>query len=416
MTRTRDDQKKAGKTKPDAEEAEIVDATADEVVDAVELKEPAADPDPESTQDSADEPESVIASPPVKESGARRSPRGALALVGGGVIAALVGFLFAFVIAPEGWPIDTQTAAIADLEERVAEQKAEQGKLLREQVALTMRLSRAEGTLATLGSKLDPVSEELASLTAGLADAHERIAALESRPVIETTPDVGAEIAEALAGYRDEVEALKTVVSNQEKRANDLSDKFDTLTSQLGDRMAGAEALAEEAKRVERAVLAQGALAALGRAIQSGAPYGTELATLVDAADISAPAGLSDAADTGMPTLNALQTEFPAAARAALSASISVDPGAGALDRLGAFLKAQTGARSLSPKEGDDPDAVLSRAEQALREGRVADALNTLSTLPDEGLAAMADWAERARLHAETMAAYDALTVALSPN
>ncbi|MGB0440740.1 MAG: molybdopterin-binding protein, partial [Paracoccaceae bacterium] len=40
---------------------------------------------------------------------------------------------------------------------------------------------------------------------------------------------------------------------------------------------------------------------------------------------------------------------------------------------LGAFLKTQLGARSLEPREGDDPDAVLSRMEAAAREGRFGD-------------------------------------------
>jgi len=104
------------------------------------------------------------------------------------------------------------------------------------------------------------------------------------------------------------------------------------------------------------------------------------------------------------------------AARAALAASLTVDTDAGLLGRLGDFLKVQTGARSLTPKEGDDPDAVLSRAEQAMREGRVGDALELVGALPETGQAAMADWIQTAQLHADTMAAFDALTSALSPN
>jgi len=342
----------------------------------------------------------------------RWSVGGALALVLGGIIAAVLGFLFAWVIAPDGWPIDTQKAAIAALDDRIAKQEAEQSRLLQDQTALTMRLTKAEGALATATALRDEVSE----LANGLGDLNDRVAVLDARPVIETTPDVGAEVADALKGYRGEVETLKADVAEQAARAAALSDKFDTLTADLADRMKGAEALANEAKQVERAVLAQGALAALGRAITTGAPFGEQLAELAATADMAPPAALSAAAPDGIPTLSALQDSFPLAARAALAASLTVDTDAGLLGRLGDFLKVQTGARSLTPKEGDDPDAVLSRAEQAMREGRVADALELVAILPQPGQAAMADWIQTAQLHADTMAAFDALTSALSPN
>lgn len=399
----------AGKPSDDEQtpEVEVENTTPQHAGDA----EPA-----EAVSDALSEPEpieipaeAIAEDPPAPR---RWSVGGALALVLGGIIAAVVGFLFAWVIAPDGWPIDTQKAAIAALDDRIAKQEAEQSRLLQDQTALTMRLSKAEGALATATALRDEVSE----LANGLGDLNDRVAVLDARPVIETTPDVGAEVADALKGYRGEVETLKADVAEQAARAAALSDKFDTLTADLADRMKGAEALANEAKQVERAVLAQGALAALGRAITTGAPFGEQLAELAATADMAPPAALSAAAPDGIPTLSALQDSFPMAARAALAASLTVDTDAGLLGRLGDFLKVQTGARSLTPKEGDDPDAVLSRAEQAMREGRVAAALELVAILPQPGQAAMADWIQTAQLHADTMAAFDALTSALSPN
>lgn len=399
----------AGKPSDDEQtpEVEVENTTPQHAGDA----EPA-----EAVSDALSEPEpieipaeAIAEDPPAPR---RWSVGGALALVLGGIIAAVVGFLFAWVIAPDGWPIDTQKAAIAALDDRIAKQEAEQSRLLQDQTALTMRLSKAEGALATATALRDEVSE----LANGLSDLNDRVAVLDARPVIETTPDVGAEVADALKGYRGEVETLKADVAEQAARAAALSDKFDTLTADLADRMKGAEALANEAKQVERAVLAQGALAALGRAITTGAPFGEQLAELAATADMAPPAALSAAAPDGIPTLSALQDSFPMAARAALAASLTVDTDAGLLGRLGDFLKVQTGARSLTPKEGDDPDAVLSRAEQAMREGRVAAAFELVAILPQPGQAAMADWIQTAQLHADTMAAFDALTSALSPN
>ena len=50
----------------------------------------------------------------------------------------------------------------------------------------------------------------------------------------------------------------------------------------------------------------------------------------------------------------------------------------------------------MEPREGNDPDAVLSRAEAALREGRLTDALAELEALPEEGRAELSDWAGQA--------------------
>jgi hypothetical protein len=75
-------------------------------------------------------------------------------------------------------------------------------------------------------------------------------------------------------------------------------------------------------------------------------------------------------------------------------------------DGLLAFLRVQTGARSLQPREGTDPDAVLSRAEAAVKGGDVAASLTELAGLPAQGQAAMADWSARAKVY---LAAHEAL-------
>ena len=86
------------------------------------------------------------------------------------------------------------------------------------------------------------------------------------------------------------------------------------------------------------------------------------------------PAALANAGD-GIPTLLTLQEGFAEPARAALDASIRADMGDGWANRLTSFLRSQSGARSLTPHEGADPDAVLSRAEAALCGGTLVFAL-----------------------------------------
>ncbi len=70
----------------------------------------------------------------------------------------------------------------------------------------------------------------------------------------------------------------------------------------------------------------------------------------------------------------------------------------------------------MAPREGDDPDAVLSRAEAAVRDGRVADALTEIETLPAPVQDAMADWLASARARAATEAAVQDLSQRLTAN
>ena len=72
--------------------------------------------------------------------------------------------------------------------------------------------------------------------------------------------------------------------------------------------------------------------------------------------------------------------------------------------------------RSLEEREGDTPDAVLSRAEARLRDGQVARALEELQALSDPGRQAMSDWIERAQTRVAAQAALDDLAAALNAN
>jgi hypothetical protein len=118
---------------------------------------------------------------------------------------------------------------------------------------------------------------------------------------------------------------------------------------------------------------------------------------------------LAPFAETGVPTLAALQADFPDAARAALQISrdASTEDGWGA--RLVDFLADQTGARSVAPRDGNAPDAVLSRAEFALSKGRVADALTELQALEPAVAQPLAAWTGAATVH---LAAQSALAKA----
>ena len=63
----------------------------------------------------------------------------------------------------------------------------------------------------------------------------------------------------------------------------------------------------------------------------------------------------------------------------------------------------------MAPRDGDDPDAVLSRAEAALQSGDLQAALDTLTALPDVARAELADWTARATHRIDVLAAIDGM-------
>ena len=106
-----------------------------------------------------------------------------------------------------------------------------------------------------------------------------------------------------------------------------------------------------------------------------------------------------------------LRDRFPDAAHAAIRASIVASAGDGIMARSRAFLEAQVASRSLTPKEGTSPDAVLSRMEDRLRNDDLKGVLAEAESLPSEAAQAMADWLDAARRRAgavEAVASLDA--------
>ena len=79
------------------------------------------------------------------------------------------------------------------------------------------------------------------------------------------------------------------------------------------------------------------------------------------------------------------------------------------MSRTRAFLMTEAGIRSLRPREGTDPDAILSRAEAAARDGDLARALAEIGTLPAEGQEAMAGWVAEAKKRIDAVEAVAAL-------
>lgn len=315
----------------------------------------------------------------------RRS--GFLGPVIGGAILGLSGFAIAhFDLFGYGAP--DRSAEMATLIERLDATLVAQASALTEAKS---ELSRIADRIAALEAASPPEMPDLSPL----ADLDSRLDA------IETLAPGGDASTAALAAKLSELEKRLAIIP----AAGETQGLQAELEAALA-RLTAAETEAQDrAKAAEAATVlaARGqALDALSAAVAKGRPFTAELAELADPALTTALGGM---ADTGVPSLETLQADFPEAAREALRLARATDTGAGWGARLVDFLAAQTGARSVAPREGDDPDAVLSRAEFALSEGRVPDALAELLALDAAIRAPLDPWIVGAKTWATASAA-----------
>jgi hypothetical protein len=278
---------------------------------------------------------------------------------------------------------------------------------------LEARLSDQESAIEALQNAEAPIPEapdlsavegSLESLRSDLSALSERLSELESRP--RSTPTEGeaplpSDLAADLEEMRQAVEAQSAEVSAQQQEIADL------IANARDAEAATAEAAREAAARE--------ALAGIRAALGSGSAFAEEIAALEEAGLSDLPEGILAPAESGAVTLSSLQTRFPEVAREALAAARAEAP-AEEEAGIGAFLRRQLGARSVTPREGSSPDAILSRAEDLLRNGALSEALSELEALPESASEAMAGWLSEARTLADARAAAETLSQRLSAN
>ena len=326
----------------------------------------------------------------------RSAVGGAVGLITGGIIAAVIGFGAARYVVPEGWPfpgvapaedpvvmaVEAQGIelaqlgqALAGLEGRVSAQESDTG-LADAQAAIRARIDTLQTSLSDSGSRIDALS--------GRLDVLEKMA-----------PEGSAAAQTAAEAYARELANLREMFAGE-------LDKVEAA-------QADAAALEASAAEAAKAAAGRAALARVTAALDTGRPFDLPLADLAAATGVAVPAALAEAATTGVPTLSALQEAFPPVAREALDAAIRAAVADGSMNRYTAFLRTQLGTRSLEPQQGDDADAVLSRAEDALRQGRIAEALTELEALPEAAQAPLAAWRTQAQQRLDALTAGSAL-------
>ncbi len=309
----------------------------------------------------------------------------------GGLVAGAIGFAVATLTTPSGQMdvqdmLAAQDASIAAIQQQVNGQQS-------------VDLAPLESGLADLALQVTGLQDDLAATTEALEG---RIAALENRPVGSTTGEASAG---ATAEFEADVAALRA----------ELTELTNMARTELDTARAEAAAIEENAAAAARAAAGRAALARLQTGIESGAPLGAALADLEDVLGAPAPDALLAVQD-GVPTLAALQDSFPAYARAALTTARAEGVAGEDASGVGAFLRNQFQVRSVNPREGDDVDAMLSRAQAALRGGLLAETLAEIAQLPEVARAELSDWLALAEARADAVAAIDTLSASLSEN
>lgn len=311
---------------------------------------------------------------------------GALPLLLGGVLAAALGAGATYFVMPGN------STAVAELEQ--AQQAL--GKALEAQGQTTAALerklvdvsaladqARAAADQSAMQSALNTQSGEIAALAEQLRDFGTRLSTLEKTPIEANLSP------EAIAAYERELQALQQAMAQQR--------------SEVETMIAEAAALEAEANLTAVETLQRGALTRVEAALATGGAFDQALSDLAGTG-VEIPAILYQQAE-GLPTLESLLQSYPAAARRALAAARKTESDGSVTG----FLRDQLGVRSLAPKEGSDPDAILSRAEAALRAGRLSDTLAELASLPEAGRIELTDWMGQASLRADAQAALETL-------
>lgn len=355
---------------------------------AVEVSEPVVLQEPDRLT-GAEEP--VAGSVSVKP---EKRQSGLLGFVIGGALLAGAGFGAAKFVFP-----DTSSDAVAMLQTQFDAQKVEDTALKAALADLSARPTPDAGINDRVAT-LEAAAKVASDLAVQLNGFEDRLAAIEAA---SASGEGGP--AAALAAMGRDLKALQSRIDAQTDGATGQNADIEAASAAAQARLDATEAAAETAAK-------QAALSHIRAAFESGSPLGPAVEGL-KAMGIDDPA-LQALSSDAMPTLLSLQDGYAAAARAALDASIRADMGDGWAGRLTSFLRTQSGARSLTPKEGTDPDAVLSRAEAAVREGQINTALTELAGLPPAGSEAMAPWIAEATRRTDTDKAISDLSASLN--
>ncbi|MEE9453010.1 MAG: hypothetical protein V3V13_01335 [Paracoccaceae bacterium] len=302
---------------------------------------------------------------------------------------------------------------------------------------ISQALADSTATLRTdLSARIDAVSDQVQAID--ITDIESRIVALEMKTdglrsevstltkqlgaVTISGGEVNAQTAAQIMTYAATLDGFKAELENLATQNSTLAREIDTIAAQTERQVTAAEdkvlQVTETAEMTRNSAIIKTNMSALAAALSSGAAFAKNLDALQTVQmDMEIPAALSDH-QNGIAGMQDLRNDFPDAAHSAIRAANSPAPNDGMLARVGSFLRTQVASRSLTPQEGNSVDAILSRAEAALKQGDLSTALLEIDTLPASATppdSPMLNWILMAHARHDALIAYDALTRALEP-
>lgn len=398
----------------EGDETETAEEDADHSGDdTVETGESKSDDTPESVQETGDEP--LVEEEPVaeteSESKAEPEPQERVVervvetrsvfvpAIFGGVVAGLVGFAAA--------STDQVSGFLSGGASRVAEPQvsAQEVAALRDQIA-ALEAKLAEPAEAPEAPDLSGIE---AQITDGLAQQTEAFTAADAA-LNRRVDDLSAQLTD-LAQAPVEASVSEEVIAAYEAELGAVQAALAQQRADVETMIADAAQMEAEATESARKAQAQAAATRLFAALDTGGAFSAEV-TELQSLGVTVPDALVASAG-GLTPLGALQAEFPGLARKALAAARDETAGSSGFS---GFLQRQLGARSVTPRDGDDPDAVLSRAEAALTQGDLSGALSEIDALPDTAKAALSDWSDAAAARQAALTAADDLAQSLASN
>lgn len=397
----------------------------------IELKatEVAIEPPPEPSAPPPEEPAAppdYPTEPPAYETGSAEPPRepppppppqnrpASSFFTGPVVMAALAGGVVGLVIvvamalfSGNNAPSDPRLAQIETQLRDIANRPAPRAPDTRPVDELNARLARLETALSSRTDNNAAASgnadETIKALQGSLADLARRAddnatATREARGQADAA--LVAVDAARVAAEKSNVDALSSRIAALESATKKLSDDVaKSLTAAGGD------------KALRAVVTAQ----ALRDAVERGAPFGSELAVVkATSANPQTLAPLEPFAADGLPGAAMLARQLSDLVPAMQKLAALPPPSGGFLDRLQANAEKLVRVRPVNEQPGDDPAAVVSRAQARAARADFAGAVSELKALPSDMRAPAEDWirkveARESAVKASTRLVSDAL-------
>jgi len=345
------------------------------------------EPEPEVFDDAEPPQAGAPVAPPVTEKVIERRG-GFVPMVLGGIVAAGLGYGAAYYLGQDDSfetetraALEAQTARLDDVSEQITGMAADvTGRI----DTLAADLATTQEALGVTESELGAQNERLTGVEAlreEIAAIDERLTTLAKRPIADTVSR------EAIAAYEAELERLR---GSMEEQRLAIEETIAAEKAEIEQIAAEATQMEERALEEARISAARTALTQVLTALEAGDPFAEPLATLAENVDAPMTA-LEAAASDGVVTQAALRERFPDDARAALRAAraAGTDDADGGI---GGVLEKMFEVRSVEPRDGVDTDAILSRAEAAVRSGNLRVALDEITALPDAAKEPLAQW------------------------